>query len=49
MVLGAEKGAELLERQGYDGIIFTADKKMKVVGKFDFATSQTGYTEYERI
>ena len=49
MVLGAEKGAELLEREGYDGLIFTADKKMKVVGKFDFAASQTKYTEYERI
>ena len=49
MVLGAEKGAQLLESHGYKGLIFTSGKKMKVVGDFDFATSQTGYEEYERI
>lgn len=49
MVLGAEKGAELIERNGCKGLIFTADKKMKTVGEFDFAASQTKYTEYERI
>ena len=49
MVLGAGKGAELIERNGYKGLIFTADKKLKTVGEFDFADSQAKYTEYERI
>ncbi len=47
--LGLERGAGLLERCGYDGIIFTSSGKMRTVGTFKFASSRLGYTEYERV
>lgn len=49
MVLGLEKGAEMLARHGYSGLIFTADKRLKIVGEFNFATSQTKYAEYRWV
>ncbi len=50
MVLGIEEGAKLLEEVGYSGIIFTSDKKCKVVGDITFTQAPTLYeTEYELL
>lgn len=50
VVMGAENGKQFLQSEGLCGLIFTADKKMAVVGEFDFVSSQTLYqTEYECI
>ncbi len=49
-VMGAERGAEFLKSKGYDGIIFTSDKKYVVAGDVDFTDTETLYlTEYESL
>lgn len=42
-VLGIDDGAKLLRDNGYEGIIFTADKKYLVVGETEMADSITLY------
>ncbi len=44
-VLGLEQGKALLESVGYDGIIFTADKKCLIVGDFLFEETTNLYKE----
>lgn len=46
-VLGAEKAAEFLGKEGYRALIFTSDGKFAKVGEFDFSENETLYkTEY---
>lgn len=48
-VLGADRGAALLEAGGCRGLIFTSDKRFVQVGEFDMLTSRTRYlTDYTR-
>lgn len=49
-VVGLERASEIISQKGYDALLFTADKKMKVVGEFTFAQSEKLYlTEYEQV
>lgn len=46
-VLGGEKAAEFLGKEGYRALIFTSDGKFAKVGEFDFSENETLYkTEY---
>lgn len=50
MVLGLEKGAQLLRSNGYKGVIFTSDGKYAIVGDMEMSQSETLYlTEYTRV
>lgn len=49
-VVGLTKASEIISEKGYDALLFTADKKMKVVGEFNFAQSEKLYlTEYQQV
>jgi thiamine biosynthesis lipoprotein ApbE len=49
-VVGLAKASEIISEKGYDALLFTADKKMKVMGEFNFAQSEKLYlTEYQQV